>query len=153
MNSLLRRTVVSLVRCWTAVYTWRMPESNRAARRAEIESDLWESQHSDQSRDWLTAHIATRLVLGLLDDLRWRAEHDRHARRFFQVALKTAGLAIAIGALLWLTLPLMSVNPPNPPPRAVLARDRKGLPVPPPPPPPLCNPPGIGLPLISPCTP
>jgi hypothetical protein len=153
VTSALLRTAIALVRCWTAVYTWRMPADLRSARRAEIESDLWESQHADPSSVWLPADIVTRLMLGLWDDLRWRAEQERHPVRSFRTALTAAGVAVAMLALFWLAPPVVSVKPLQSPPRPALAREWKPLPPPPPPPPPLCNPPGIGLPVIAPCTP
>ena len=41
------RFVTGAVRAWTRLYTWRVAPSLREARRAEIESDLWEHLHAD----------------------------------------------------------------------------------------------------------
>ena len=41
------RLVTGAVRSWTRFYTWRVAPSLREARRAEIESDLWEHLHAD----------------------------------------------------------------------------------------------------------
>jgi hypothetical protein len=76
MNSLPMRVAAGCVRGWTWLYTWRLPSALRQARRAEIESDLWEFQHDpDTSRGpneglW----IIGRLLLGMPDDVVWRFE-------------------------------------------------------------------------------
>jgi hypothetical protein len=55
-----------------------MPPNERRARRDEVDSDLWESQHdltSSGSRcHSVAAHIVVRLALGLLHDVAWRFE-------------------------------------------------------------------------------
>ena len=76
MTALLRLSVAA-VRLWTRVYTWRMPRSVREARRAEIESDLWECQTDEAAGPALPMQIMGRLALGVFDDMRWRAEHAR----------------------------------------------------------------------------
>jgi hypothetical protein len=60
-----------LVLGWTRVYTALVPPEARAVRRAEVESDLWESL-ADRAgaRD-----ILPRLMLGVFDDLAWSLEH------------------------------------------------------------------------------
>jgi hypothetical protein len=50
MMSLPVRLASALVRAWTIAYTWRMEPVHRDARRAEIESDLWESAHDRLER-------------------------------------------------------------------------------------------------------
>ena len=55
------------VRVWTRLYTWGMPPHVRDARRAEIESDLWEYEH-DRHPDLQvgpTVQLLSRLVLGV----------------------------------------------------------------------------------------
>jgi hypothetical protein len=49
------------------VYTALLPNDLREARRAEVESDLWESL-ADGAR---SRHILARLALGVADDLTW----------------------------------------------------------------------------------
>src|SRR5437870_5699699 len=89
---------VAAVRAWTRLYTWRLRTSLRDARRAEIESDLWELQHDPAARRGvsLAAHIAARLILGIPADMLWRAEHmasvGKPIRRV--VALTATGVAL-----------------------------------------------------------
>jgi hypothetical protein len=77
MTSLLVRVAVNCVRGWTWLYTWRMSPAFRETRRAEIESDLWECQ-SDAAGDaglGAALDILLPLLIGIPDDLSWRAEH------------------------------------------------------------------------------
>jgi hypothetical protein len=68
---------MALVRWWTAAYTSGLPPAIRDGRRAEVESDLWESTH-DPSGD---PQLFPRFLLGIIDDLRWRAGLlDVHSR-------------------------------------------------------------------------
>ena len=69
------RLVTGAVRSWTRFYTWRVAPSLREARRAEIESDLWEQLRADGAAPALPLEIAGRLILGIPDDVRWRIEH------------------------------------------------------------------------------
>src|SRR5438094_8714239 len=50
MMSRLLRLAIAFVRKWTRVYTARMSPELREARRAEIESDLWEVQQDRIAR-------------------------------------------------------------------------------------------------------
>src|SRR5262245_65960888 len=70
------RLALALVRSWTALYTSGMPDGLRNARRAEIESDLWESQHDRRPESDLgvAVQMLVRLFRGLPDDLLWRVE-------------------------------------------------------------------------------
>jgi hypothetical protein len=69
---------VVLVRWWTRAYTCGLPRQVRDARRAEIESDLWESAHDASEA---AAQILPRLAFGIVDDLRWRVGLlDAHSR-------------------------------------------------------------------------
>jgi uncharacterized protein (TIGR03435 family) len=75
----------------------------REERRAEIESDLWESQHDEAKTDSLdvAAHILFRLLVGIPDDLGWRAEHAavESERALGTISLSASG----IGALLFVS--------------------------------------------------
>jgi hypothetical protein len=56
-----------LLRWWTRVYTAGLPPTERERRRAEVESDLWESSRDpDGSRQ-----VLSRLLLGVADDVGW----------------------------------------------------------------------------------
>jgi hypothetical protein len=68
--------VVALIRGWTRCYTWRVPDASAVERRAEIESDLWESLHDRVAEStWrISCALLSRLVAGLADDVAWRLE-------------------------------------------------------------------------------
>lgn len=76
MISLPLRLAVSAVRVWTRAYTWGLPAAVAEERRAEVDSDLWELQHDPEAAPAFAAaaQIAGRLIVGLADDLLWRAE-------------------------------------------------------------------------------
>ena len=61
------RAAAGVARWWTRIYTAGLPNDLREARRAEVESDLWESL-SDGAP---SRHILARLALGIADDLSW----------------------------------------------------------------------------------
>lgn len=147
MTAALVRLAVMLVRGWTGAYTWGMPPAVRSAQGAEIESDLWECQHAETPGVRLAIEIMSRLVLGIPDDLGWRGDHQRAARRAARVvwALAVAVTCAAVFSVLW-----MGRAQALPVPEPVVRAAR--VPAPPPPAPPPCHPPGIGPPSLSPCT-
>ena len=153
MRSPLLLAAVTLVRLWTRVYSWRLPEAIRNARRAELESDLWECQQPGTRTAVLPLEIIARLILGLPDDLVWRFEHDRARFQSTRMALAVIAGAAAIVTVVWIGLAAQHAE--RPPAPAAPARQLRHveMPPPPPPPPPPCNPPGIGRPAFSPCTP
>jgi hypothetical protein len=116
-----------LVRVWTYLYTFGLPSEVRDRRCAEIESDLWESEHDPD----IPRHAPVlRLLRGLPADLLWRLEvtPGRHYAR------AAAGVVVGTGVLamtLWAFVPRLV--PPSAPPRR-LVRVTVGL-MPPPPPP------------------
>jgi peptidoglycan/LPS O-acetylase OafA/YrhL len=65
-----------LTRWWVSVYSRGLPGDERAARRAEIDSDLWEHARFDAEVGQRPAdtgvEIVTRLLLGIPADLAWR---------------------------------------------------------------------------------
>jgi hypothetical protein len=150
MTTRALRLAVAVVRLWTRLYSWGLPQAGAAARRAEIESDLWE-QLNDTERVPHPLEIVSRAILGMPADLRWRVEavSPEHLRRSFTLALGSAGLAAAV----WVGL---AARPPEPPQRPAAPdlqwRRTRPMPPPPPPPPPICSPLGIGA-SAKPCTP
>jgi len=107
------------VRLWTRLYTSGLPVAVRTARRAEIESDLWEFVHDPDCDDgWhRSVHILLRLMRGVADDLRWRLTLDRMTATAVRVgAALTAALLVFIA---WWVLDLMRTRvlplPPDPP--------------------------------------
>ena len=151
MMPLLLRLAVAAVRAWTRAYTFGLPPSVRDARRAEVESDLWECRADAGTA--LPLQILGRLLCGVFDDLSWRVEDvsggSRGARTAIVVAM-TAALAVVC---LWVAMAVMPVDRPQPPTPPEVRWSRKQFRPPPPPPPPPCNPPGIGRKPFSPCTP
>ena len=61
------RTAARVARHWTRLYTAGLPADVRDTRRAEVESDLWESLLDATG----SRHILARLALGVVDDLTW----------------------------------------------------------------------------------
>lgn len=140
----------ALVRAWTLAYTWRLTPVVRDRRRAEIESELWEFANDPDRGKHPAAHILARLLIGIPDDLSWRAEHAAAPRTRVRAGIRVAAWTMAtviIFAALWI-LPLMTAAtlPPLPDkPRVVI----KAPPPPAPPPPPPCAP--AGYPQFTPC--
>lgn len=153
MMGVVPRVAIAAVRVWTRIYTWRLDPSLRDARRAEIDSDLWESQAAESRQTVVAVQILGRLVLGVSDDLAWRIERSgdrrRTAQRWMLVALGISVMALCF----WIALTARSVTLPAPPPAPTFVAGRTHYPIPPPPPPPPCRPPGLGLPRVHPCTP
>ena len=107
------------VRLWTRLYTSGLPVAVRHARRAEIESDLWEFVHDPDCDDgWhRSVHILLRLMRGVADDLRWRLARDRVTTAAVRVG---AALTMALLVFItWWVLDLMRTRvlpfPPDPP--------------------------------------
>ncbi len=76
MSKPLLRVATSAARLWTRVYTQGLSPPGRDARRAQMESDLWESAHDadPDSRARLPLQIVARLLIGVPDVLGWRIE-------------------------------------------------------------------------------
>ena len=141
----LLRLAVAFVRGWTDCYTWRMDADVRAARIAQIESDLWEELRERSSEGMrLPLSIAARVVLGVPDDLAWRTTHDlifegSVARSAAFGAIVTFVAAIAAIAV-WVGVVMSPAKLPEPP-SMMLFSAAPGPPPPPPPPPPHTAPP------------
>lgn len=139
MTSPLLTSAVWLTRMWTRAYTWGMHPLDRDSRRAEIESDLWESQHDEAESDThIARHVLTRLVGGLADDVRWRVEHPSRGSVRALAAIGTTGLIAAALWVLFLTRRGAMPSVPPPPPAPPLVERFSVPPPPPPPPPPPC---------------
>ena len=74
MTSYLVDGVAGVIRLWTRIYTAGLPFDQSDARRAEVDSDLWESREegsrSNRYSLAVAAEMLARLVIGLPDDLR-----------------------------------------------------------------------------------
>ncbi len=153
MTSMPLRLAVAAVRMWTRLYTWRMPHAIRERRRAEIESDLWECQAERPGTTAVPLLVVARLLFGMVDDVRWRAERMSGHRIASPGRLLAIGAAVAVLAgVLWAGLTASSRTLPAPPAAPDFRARRAPYPAPPPPPPPLCNPPGVARPSPSPCS-
>jgi uncharacterized protein (TIGR03435 family) len=121
MRSELLALAASLVRAWTRVYTHGLPQAERTARLAEIDSDLWEFEHDPEAPrgKWAAAQVVARLLIGIPDDLAWRMAVGEDAHRSSVTALAAAGVVtgprrisafglaasihvVAISAVMWL---------------------------------------------------
>lgn len=111
------RAAAALVRLWTRCYTSGLASDRRAARCAEIESDLWESAHDPKAPHGLAAAVllCARLIRGIPHDLVWRAAHiPPRARRAMTVGLTATAAALALG-MLWVYEQARPNEPPLPP--------------------------------------
>lgn len=118
--SRLLETSVALTRAWCNAYTRGLPGDERAARRAEIDSDLWEHGHDGRVNGRSSADVGydilVRFITGVPADIVWRRS-IRLSRRasapaFAPVLMKgrkmatrlfvllSAALAIVLGAFL-----------------------------------------------------
>lgn len=74
--SRLLTVATSVSHWWTGVYTAGLPEQERSARQAEIESDMWEHIAFDRRvGDGISAtglEVLMRMLLGIPADLFWR---------------------------------------------------------------------------------
>jgi hypothetical protein len=134
MTRLLLWLAVAAVRTWTRVYTCDMPPLARDIRRAEIESDLWEGLHDPDRGSGPSAagQMLLRLVLGVPDDLLWRAAHVTDRRVAAVRAAATVLLFLGVWAYTQWLMPLPLPDPPARPMQFV--SDRPTIPPPPPPP-------------------
>lgn len=70
-------TAASVLRWWTRLYTAGLPRAERESRRAEVESDLWESLRDPVG----SRQIWSRLFLGAVDDVSWSITSMEQASR------------------------------------------------------------------------
>jgi len=132
----LTRASIAVVLSWVRLYTWRMPRAVREARIAEIESDLWESSQDDNRSGPRPLQIIARLLIGIPDDLQWRAEQIAALSHGARLALALVVTVALMGAV-WVRLTLDQVeSPPAPSAPDLRWRPKNPLPPPPPPPPP-----------------
>ncbi len=84
MKALGAKAASGLARWWVRLYTLGVDRATADARRAELESDLWEGLHDDDrsaTSGSRSMEILDRLVRGLRADLTWCFEERRVARR------------------------------------------------------------------------
>lgn len=100
MNDLLTSLAAGVARNWVAVYTLGLPPSVRDARRAELQSDLWEQRHEIRSgtSNSLAKGVLARTLGGVPADILWAIDvrHDQGgtAMRVFDGYEKTDKVVI-----------------------------------------------------------
>ncbi len=129
------RLAVAAVRGWTRVYTWRLSPRTSEARRAEIESDIWESIADRRSESAAALAIAGRLLRGIPDDLRWRTERAGGPSRPVRIAIALSITTVLL-AVVWAGLTASPGETPAPPAAPDIRWWIRHPPPPPPPPPP-----------------
>ena len=137
MSVSLVTIAVGLTRLWTRLYTCRLPDDLRNARRAEIESDMWEWRHDAKARGHgqpTAAHVLARLICGVPDDLSWRIEHALIPRGAVW-GMTAAGLGVLFASV-WVLVWMHDPGMPRPPAAPTLHMEAFLAPPPPPPPPP-----------------
>ena len=108
---MLLHVAVFVVRIWVRTYTWRMSARAGHARRAEIDSDLWEMLN-DSPIDAPTrsaAAIFARLVEGIPADLAWRFEQASQEQQLVVRRFIALGAALTAVAVLW-SVPALLLN-------------------------------------------
>ena len=109
--------VAGLVRGWVSLYTRGLPADARAARRDEIDDDLWcehaEAAEAGRSARSLDADLALRLILGIPSDLSWRLTHHRAPDRTIlekraSIGTRILGLLAIFAASSLFTLPILT---------------------------------------------
>jgi hypothetical protein len=79
VSALLLTHIIRLTRRWVRLYTAGLPTEVRGARRAELESDLWEQEQDAGAAGCgpttTALRVLQRLMLGIPADLSWRQQH------------------------------------------------------------------------------
>ena len=107
MSALLLTHIIPLTRRWVRLYTAGLPTEVREARRAELESDLWEQEQDAGAagcRPTTTAlHVLHRFMLGIPADLSWRQQRggSKIFRKAGRGAIEGARLTTAAVARHW----------------------------------------------------
>jgi hypothetical protein len=89
-----------LARAWARLYTRGLPDEDAAARRAELDSDLWEHTHDGRLNGHPPAatalQIGRRLLVGAPADVAWHLER-RRARRAASGGRALGALGMSLG--------------------------------------------------------
>ena len=100
------RIATAATRSWVGAYTAGMPSERRAARRTEIESDLWE--HAQAAREDGEGLLSTarevlgRLARGMPSDLLWRFQKGGWEMQSTFVIERSTGVVMLLTVLLLL---------------------------------------------------
>ena len=99
MNGLAER----FARGWVRLYTLGLRPDARAARRAEIESDLWEHRHhaAATGSPGLAAAVLRRVLAGMPHDVLWSAEARGSAPEASAMAMPWSSQRGLQNAIVW----------------------------------------------------
>ena len=105
--------VAGLIRGWVDLYTRGLPADARAARRDEIDDDLWcehaEAAAAGRSGRSLDADLALRLLFGIPSDISWRLTHRRAPDpAILEKGTRIIGLLAIVAASSLFTLPILT---------------------------------------------
>ena len=101
--------VATLVRAWVDLYTRGLPEPARAARRDEVDDDLW-CQHEEaraigRSTSSVNTEMFTRLLFGMPADVSWRVSSGREGgpelEREPSTGARILGILAILGVVGW----------------------------------------------------
>jgi hypothetical protein len=110
--------VARLVRGWVDLYTRGVPAGLRAARRDEIDDDLWcqqeEATAMGRSPRSLAAEVVLRLLFGMPADVSWRLAHPGSRgvapmERSSSVSIRLFGALAFIAGASWGTMAIIVV--------------------------------------------
>ena len=116
MTQWMSRAAMCAVRTWTAFYTLGMAPVVRDARRAEIESDLWEHQKESEGSLMLPVEMIVRMLLGIPDDVSWSLEQAFTDSKQVRRRILAVVSSILLLASLWLAAFVLPADVPDPPP-------------------------------------
>jgi hypothetical protein len=100
----------AIVRAWVDLYTRGLPEPIRAARRDEVDDDLWcqreEATATGRSARSLATEMLLRLMFGMPSDVSWRLSSGGPAsgpslERHPSIGMSLLGILAIAGALGW----------------------------------------------------
>jgi hypothetical protein len=107
--------IADLIRRWVDVYTRGMAAPVRAARRDEVDDDLWchheEAAEAGRSDNGLGSEMLLRLLFGMPADLSWRLAHGRnagasHLERRPSTSTRVLGTLAILAGVSWTALML-----------------------------------------------
>jgi hypothetical protein len=109
MSARLLTAILAMTRAWLRLYTSGLPADVAIARRAEIDSDLWEMEHDDDlAGTWQHPIVALRrLTAGMADDVGWRVDVAPPGEQVVSRRLMALVAASVIVASLWSVPPLL----------------------------------------------
>lgn len=105
-----QRLIILLDEGWVWLYTAGMPRSLGDERRTELQNDQWEFMHAE--RTLITPNLLSRFLLGVPDDVLWRASLGRGG--FSRESIGELALAALVGICLLVLQPValfLAVNP------------------------------------------